>query len=164
MTENIEKHARLGISSHVIHETIDAETIVINLATGTYYSLKGSAAEVWSLVARPDGIARHNISDVLSRRYGATRAELEAGLAPFLSELQSEDLVTYVTAPTGASVADDHAVTNEQGAPQEFVPPILEKFTDMQDLVLLDPVHEVDAVGWPQARPTGEAAADALAS
>ena len=33
-----------------------------------------------------------------------------------------------------------------------FVPPTLEKYTDMQDLVLLDPVHEVDERGWPHAQ------------
>ena len=32
-----------------------------------------------------------------------------------------------------------------------YVPPVLEKFTDMQDLILLDPVHEVSERGWPHA-------------
>jgi hypothetical protein len=31
-----------------------------------------------------------------------------------------------------------------------FEPPILERFDDMQELLLLDPVHEVsDEEGWP---------------
>ena len=34
----------LGVSSpQVIHETIDGEVIVINLGTGSYYSLRDSA-------------------------------------------------------------------------------------------------------------------------
>jgi hypothetical protein len=41
--------------------------------------------------------------------------------------------------------------TNRQPLPEPsgFEPPVLEKFTDMQDLILLDPVHEVDERGWP---------------
>jgi hypothetical protein len=34
------------------------------------------------------------------------------------------------------------------------MPPI-SKFTDMQDIILLDPVHEVDARGWPHASAAG---------
>jgi hypothetical protein len=28
----------------------------------------------------------------------------------------------------------------------------LNKYTDMQDLLLLDPIHEVDAAGWPSTK------------
>ena len=34
-----------------MHETIDGETIVIDLATGTYYSLRGSGPTIWNAVA-----------------------------------------------------------------------------------------------------------------
>jgi hypothetical protein len=30
-----------------------------------------------------------------------------------------------------------------------FTPPALTKFTDMQDLLLLDPIHDVGSGGWP---------------
>jgi len=33
----------------------------------------------------------------------------------------------------------------------EFRAPTFEKFTDMQELILLDPIHEVDQSGWPSA-------------
>jgi hypothetical protein len=32
-----------------------------------------------------------------------------------------------------------------------FQAPALEKHSDMQDLILLDPVHEVGPRGWPHA-------------
>ena len=32
-----------------------------------------------------------------------------------------------------------------------FVAPSFTTFTDMQDIILLDPVHEVDTRGWPHA-------------
>ena len=37
-------------SPHVIHETIDGEVIVINLASGNYYSVKGAGADVWDVI------------------------------------------------------------------------------------------------------------------
>jgi hypothetical protein len=29
---------------------------------------------------------------------------------------------------------------------------MLERYEDMQDLILLDPVHEVEEEGWPRAK------------
>jgi len=34
-----------------------------------------------------------------------------------------------------------------------FVKPILQKYTDMADLLLLDPIHEVGEQGWPHPAP-----------
>ena len=34
----------------VIHELLDGEVIVVNLDTGTYYSIPGTGAEIWTLV------------------------------------------------------------------------------------------------------------------
>ncbi len=34
-----------------------------------------------------------------------------------------------------------------------YAPPALETYTDMQELLLLDPIHDVDETGWPAARP-----------
>jgi hypothetical protein len=131
----------------VIHEAIDGEVIIINLTSGNYYSLKGSGAEIWQLV---QGVASAGeIVETLSSRYGQ-QAEIESSVSDFLAHLEREGL----TAPGDASArtaTPTDAPTPGQAA--SFVPPSLEKFTDMQDLVLLDPVHEVDATGWPQTRP-----------
>lgn len=140
---------RLAVNApQVIHESIDGEVIAINLGTGTYYSLKGSAADAWELISRPQGIARSNLVAALATRYAMGESEVAAALAPFVSQLEEEALVAYVDgaahdegAPTG-----DFERAESSGA---FAAPVLEKFTDMQDLVLLDPVHEADALGWP---------------
>jgi hypothetical protein len=34
-----------------------------------------------------------------------------------------------------------------------FDEPLVERFTDMQNLLLLDPIHEVTEEGWPQQAP-----------
>ncbi len=35
----------------VVHETIDGESIVIDLSSGNYYSLAGSGSAIWTMLA-----------------------------------------------------------------------------------------------------------------
>ena len=37
-----------------------------------------------------------------------------------------------------------------------FTAPVVEKYTDMAELILLDPVHDVSALGWPDAKTAGD--------
>jgi hypothetical protein len=140
-------------SPPVIHETIDGEVIVINLATGTYYSLRGTAASAWELVQRPAGAAHVELVTALAAKFDAPEEQIDTSVASFVAELESEGLV-IAGEPSSASA--DTATVNGYGvnaAKRPFEPPMVEKYTDMQDLVLLDPVHEVEELGWPHARP-----------
>lgn len=135
-------------TSQVINEVIDGEAIMINLATGSYYSLDRVGAEVWALVEASmsvDGIAAE-----LGRRYDAAPDDIRRGLEDLLQHLSSEQLVVPCVDGEADSAADAAATPETATGPrQPFQPPRLEKFTDMQDLILLDPVHEVDSRGWP---------------
>jgi hypothetical protein len=130
-------------SPFVISETIQGETIIIHLNTGTYYSLQGSGAEVWESIAGAATAAE--IATDLAARYPVAAEEAEATVNALIADLQAEELI----------VASDATERESAPAPAaaggEFVAPSLAKFTDMQDLVLLDPVHEVSETGWPQA-------------
>jgi hypothetical protein len=146
--------AHLKVSApHVIHEAIEGEVIVINLATGTYYSLRGSAAEAWELIKRPEGVRAGQLVSELAARFDAPPSDVRSSFEPFLAELTTEGLVVWAN---GAPPRGDDPVEVAGGGVSDgklaFELPRLEKFTDMQELVLLDPVHEVDQVGWP-ARP-----------
>ncbi len=35
---------------------------------------------------------------------------------------------------------------------KSFCLPIIEKYTDLEELLLLDPIHEVDESGWPKQK------------
>ena len=51
--------ARYRINSPpVIHQTLDGEVIVVNLDTGTYYSLVGTGAAIWDAVERGASVGR----------------------------------------------------------------------------------------------------------
>jgi hypothetical protein len=141
----------------VIFEAIDGEVIIIDLGTGTYFAAKGAAAEVWGLLVSAPVVSVEGLVDVLAPVYGVPRAEVEAGVSEFVEELLGEGLVVAVEGGVGAVVSGPVA-----GGAGPFVPR-LEKYTDMQDLVLIDPVHQVDAAGWPPAAPEGAGAREANA-
>ncbi len=145
---------RLGLrvnAPQVIHETIDGEVIVINLASGTYYSLRGAGADVWEVIQSTPGADASTIAEALARRFDRPSDALEPEIADFLEALTREELVA-ATENAVASIPTLNGLPAEDG-PGAFEPPLLEKYTDMQDLVLIDPVHEVGATGWPQPKP-----------
>lgn len=146
---------RLGLrvnTPHVIHETIDGEVIVINLASGNYYSMKGAGADVWDVIQSEPGANASAIAEAVALRYDRTSDAFEGAIAEFLEQLRDEELVVAEEGGVVTSIAAANGTATGAGA-KAFEAPLLEKYTDMQDLVLLDPVHEVDATGWPHAKP-----------
>lgn len=138
-------------SGQVMSETIDGETIIIHLGTGSYYSLQQAGAAIWSAIER--SADEGQILEELLSRYDASPVEVESAAKALLAELQSESLV--IQTANGSSYVPQADATAEQRMP--FVLPKLEKHTDMQDIILLDPVHEVDDRGWPNASDAGTA-------
>jgi hypothetical protein len=134
---------------HVIAETIGGETIIVHLSTGCYYNLGGSAVDIWERIAAEQPLA--TITRELVARYDASLADIEAAVSGLLDELQGEDLVVGIDDEGAAVRTAPPAEPTSARAP--FVAPSLSKFTDMQDIILLDPVHEVDARGWPHTNP-----------
>ena len=133
----------------VVHQTVDGETIVIDFESGTYYSINKVGAIIWDHVAK--GSTINEIVQVLGRQYRGVLPDIENAVANFLAEIQRESLIspidiegqpqsTYLTSnPTIEHTATDSV----------FELPVLCKYTDMQDLLLLDPIHDVDERGWP---------------
>lgn len=128
----------------VINETIDGEAIMINLVTGSYYSLDAVGGEVWELLEQ--SLSVDEIVAELGRRYEASEGVIRGSVEALLNQLAREQLVVADHGLASSSPAESRPAPSVR-AP--FRAPRLEKFTDMQDLILLDPVHEVDSRGWP---------------
>jgi len=131
---------------HVVHEIIDGEAILVNMQTGRYYSASEIGAVVWGLIEA--GASVGAIVDRVTARYRGTRKEIAAGVESFLAELEREGLIVP---HEGAVAVGDGAGDGGQVSPAaaSFVPPVLRAYTDMEDLLLLDPIHDVDETGWP---------------
>jgi hypothetical protein len=131
----------------VSHETIDGEAVIINLDSGNYYSLTDAGSTIWNLVVQR--VPVEEICKYVCEAYQGERSEIVRGVQELLSQLHQEDLIVpldYV--PDGTF--DDGIKTSIASERSQFRFPVLEKYTDMQELLLLDPIHEVDDMGWPR--------------
>ena len=128
----------------VVYEAFDEEIIVVNLDAGNYYSVTGTGRTIWI-----DLIDGCGIDEAACRIQGRHTGEFDvigAAVAAFADRLVSEELLVRV---------DDGAVRPRITAVVQasertpFMEPLIEKYEDMQDLLMLDPIHEVDSAGWP---------------
>jgi hypothetical protein len=133
----------------VIGEVIDGEAIIVNLENGYYYSLDKVGGDIWLCIERKAALPA--IVEAVAGRYRADPSTVEADVGRLVDELIKEGLVTLDT------VNHDEAVSIELGeageSPVAYTTPALQKYVDMQDLLLLDPIHEVDELGWPNVKP-----------
>lgn len=143
-------HERFRIDAQrIVHETIDDEVIIIDLETGTYFSLTDEAADLWPTLVR--GTTRTEMAAVLAGAGDAGGPEIEAAITAFLDELTAEHIVTAEPGDPRPAVSTVPAATMaRRGRP--FEPPKLAKHTNMSDLLLLDPIHDVDEQGWPRRK------------
>jgi hypothetical protein len=132
----------------VVQETFDDEVIVVNLDAGAYYSLEGAGARVWSLIGAGTGLDQ--IVAALEQEYDGPPAQMRAATESLLRELLEESLVLE----DGTAAAAVGTGREAPAARPPFAAPRLTKYTDMRDLLILDPIHEVDESGWPTRRPS----------
>jgi len=132
----------------VVHETIDDETIIIHLGSGTYYSLDGCGTEVWGLLE--EGAGRDQVVSLMQRRHDTEPALVQQGVLALLDQLMTEGVLVGADADGAPDAPTAHNGAECGGS---FEAPVLHKYTDMQEFMLVDPLHEVDErAGWPHAQ------------
>lgn len=131
-------------SPSVVGEVLDNEAVIINLTSGAYYSLNESGSAIWTLLE--SGSSRDGILGILRAQFTVDEAMAGRHLDHFLAVLAEEALIVESDSPAGEGAVPEQAV-------QEYEPPQLMKYTDMQELILLDPIHDVDEKGWPHVKP-----------
>ncbi len=108
--------------SKAISEVLEGETIIIHLETGCYYSLNHDGSIIWEAVLSKKNLIT-NSPETIS----------------FIESLIIENLIQE-TAPSSESLA----LAN--------LNPKIDKYTDMQEMLLADPIHDVDDAGWPNLK------------
>ena len=133
----------------VTHETIDGEAVIINLDSGNYYSLVDVGSFIWGLIDQ--GASTSEVQNVVSQNYQGNASDIDRGVEELLAQLQQESLIVPVD---GAVAFDSTQLPSSNGHEKpSFNPPSLNKYSDMQELLLLDPIHDVDEAGWPKPVP-----------
>lgn len=124
----------------VVAEVVDGEVIAINLENGCYHSMRDGGARVWEALVKGnsiDAILQGSTQDAIPSRQALTA---------FVDELCRLELLLPAT--EGAITTNDAPVGTWDPAELR-----IETFRDMQDLLLLDPVHDVAVeAGWPVRR------------
>ncbi len=119
------------IKPSIVDEEMEGELLAIDDMTGTYFAVRGSGLWLWR-----------------SFRSGADIDQIKAVLDPsvgpdvdaFVAGLEAAGLLVESTT-TGSTVVVE--------APVPWTTPEFEVHDDLQDLLLLDPIHEVTEDGWP---------------
>jgi hypothetical protein len=129
----------------VIYQMFDEEVVVVDVRTGTYHSLNGVAGDIF-LALGSEGATAHQVVSRLTSKYDAPPETIHRDALAFLDQLAAESLIVPVEVPSAAAPEAPVA-----GGPHRipYVAPALQTFSDLQQLLLLDPVHDVSAAGWP---------------
>ena len=118
---------------HVVAEEFDGDVVILNLDDGCYFSLDGLGPTIWQSLV--DGLPPNKIV----ARVKAVRKDLETATIEFLEFVSAHKLVR----PSSSGQSE----SNVEGwnTLSTAKPPVIDVFDDLADLILADPIHDVDA-------------------
>jgi hypothetical protein len=128
-----------------VDESVEGEALIMDMVTGTYYTCLGATTVAWEALKR--GVDQHDVASLVASAYGVGAADVERDLEPFVADLLNEELLVPWTEEAGETVAVQLDDLGETTGAYEAMR--LERYTDLADLILLDPVHDVSGTAWP---------------
>jgi hypothetical protein len=131
-------------SDKILAKEFDGELTLINLDTGVYFAAGGATLDIWQ--ALTSGRALGETAQDLARRFKIAESDASGHVTRIVGMLVGYGLLvasaTAASSTSGGEPRIDSAVWSD---------PWLESYGDMQDLLLLDPVHDVQGGSWPKA-------------
>jgi len=108
--------------------------------------------EIWSLIEKH--IPLYEIIEDISRRYKGNGTMIEQAVLHLVNELNQENLIIEDNSETSETNSgfDYREISGAETKRMAFEAPILHKYNDMQELLLLDPIHDVEETGWPSSK------------
>lgn len=133
------------VAQSVRHERLDDEVIAIDLESGAYFALDDVAADCWSILAA--GGTVDAAVDATVAGFGVSPDTARKDVERFVNDLLRVRLLAPIDQPPVAVVRPRAAKPT-----REYRAPTIERFDDLEELLVLDPIHEVDEAGWPVTR------------
>ncbi|MFM8985219.1 MAG: PqqD family protein [Planctomycetia bacterium] len=134
-------------------EIFDEEVLAINLGNGHYHSIRGTGVAMWKLLISGSDAAQ--VVEAMQAAYATDRMTLAADVESFVKQLLAAGLLVEDAGAGSTAPAAPIRSPDTTG----YSPPIFESHADMQELLLIDPIHDVDVqVGWPLRAAPDEAA------
>ena len=137
----------------VVSEIIEGEVVIMNMDSGNYYSTQHIGAQVWQWLG--EGMSEAGIITQIIHNYTGDINDFSSGVSNFIQHLLTENLIK--PKPENLAKLEVDVKTPQVVSLSEkvrFTAPFLEVYSDMKDLLLLDPIHDVTEEGWPTASPT----------
>jgi Coenzyme PQQ synthesis protein D (PqqD) len=116
------------------------EVVLANYETGLYYCMTDNAAKIW--LALRAGWSDKETASAFASHYSSVANDVASQVSDFIAHLTAEGIILPIEGETKRQQW-------ELAAAPHFEPPLLERFDDLRNLLLLDPVHDVDDKGWP---------------
>jgi hypothetical protein len=123
-------------------ELFENEVLAINLSSGHYHSMRFSAVPFWLMIS--NGYTTDAAIAEIAKYYGIEESIIKEDFYSFLNELIKSQLLKERNSEMVQEIADFQTF-----CAGKYEKPLLENYMDMKDLILLDPIHEVDIIGWP---------------
>src|SRR6476619_6403398 len=111
---------------YLVYETIDGETVIVNLKSGNYYSLVGVGSTIWTELE--GGRTVDEIVARLGTEYEGKPQEISTGVDELLESLAKEELIAFETPDEEppAALPTNHSASAE--SKRKFQAPRLQKF------------------------------------
>jgi len=139
MTDNM-RYAKFD--NNILSDVFGEEVVLVNLDSGMYYSLRGSATQIWIRLFN-----QYSLIEILAdliQIYQVTENQLIADINLFVTQLLE---LKIIKTATDAERKEIDFISKDVLI--DYSTPVVEIFSDMQEILLLDPVHDVDKSGWP---------------
>jgi hypothetical protein len=132
--------------AHIVSESIQGEVIIVNLLQGVYYSITGSGPQIWECIC--NGYSIEKIAELLRTEFLNVPEDVTDKITNFAAKLAEDSLIQHCE---GDPQPIDQPVVSEpsNGVRKQFEEPAISKFNDMEEVLILDPVHDFDESGWP---------------
>ena len=131
--------------NQVSGEIFDNEAVVVNFMTGKYFGMSGSGPEIWKYFESP--VSEKDVIAILTENYSEITDEQIQEVKDFFCALLNEQLIITVD----KEVCNQVPAKPDTGSGEKiFKSPKLEIYNDLQELIILDPIHDADPErGWP---------------
>jgi len=142
MIRRSNQHYEINIAQNAF-ERLDGEFVVISFLTGKYFTINTSGSDLISLIT--ERITSSNWESILEKHYGD---KVFDGIEEFLEKCLAEGIVTVSN-----GISEDRLFDLPPDCSRElWIPPTLNIFEDLSDLLLVDPIHESSVDGWPATK------------
>lgn len=128
----------------LISQQFDSEVVLANYQNGVYYNLDGSAAQIW--LGLKINRTVEEIGRALAVATGGDVTSITQQVQAFIDSMLAEGLIANVTPDPRSETSIETWTPVLSGA---FIAPEFQRFDNLRELLLMDPVHDAGEQGWP---------------